>query len=310
MAKQPIVLIIGPTAVGKTALSLSIAQQFNGEIISGDSMQVYRGMDIGTAKATLKERSIVPHHLIDILDPSEPFSVQQFQKLARLEIDQITSRGNMPIVAGGTGLYVEALVYEYQMPNVTEDPVYRQKWWQYAEDNGAVALHQELERVDPSSAKRIHPNDTKRIIRAMEVTEQTGIPFSELTKKGESRYDALWLGLTMPRDQLYERINQRVDLMMEEGLLDEVKRLREAGYHLPLTSIQAIGYKEIYQYLEGELSLEAAIDRIKKGTRNYAKRQLSWFRRMPNIHWFDVTDPNVFTEIHELTAGKFPQYRE
>ncbi|WP_147635396.1 tRNA (adenosine(37)-N6)-dimethylallyltransferase MiaA [Risungbinella massiliensis] len=310
MAKQPVVLIVGPTAVGKTALSLTIAEQFKGEIISGDSMQVYRGMDIGTAKATPEERSTVPHHLIDILDPSEPFSVQLFQKLARHEIDQIASRGHLPIVAGGTGLYVEALVYEYQMPNVTEDPAYRQKWWQFAVDHGAVALHQELHRVDPASAVRIHPNDTKRIIRAMEVTEKTGIPFSELTKKGESRYDALWIGLTMPRDQLYERINKRVDLMIEEGLLEEVKGLREAGYHLPLTSIQAIGYKEIYQYLEGELSLEAAIERIKKGTRNYAKRQLSWFRRMPDIQWFDVTNPNVFTEIPKWMAGKFSQYRE
>lgn len=310
MSKQPLLLIVGPTAVGKTALSLYLAEIFGGEIISGDSMQVYRGMDIGTAKASSEEQEKIPHHLIDILNPDELFSVQQFQQLAKEKIAEIVGRGRLPMVVGGTGLYIEALVYEYQMPKVMEDPAYREKWRQYALEHGNEALHQELQKLDPLTAKRLHPNDVKRIIRAMEVTTKTGIPFSLLQQKGESRYDALWLGLTMPRDELYERINQRVEMMMEEGLLEEVSQLRNKGYQLSHTSMQAIGYKEIYQYLEGEITLDDAVKTIQKNTRNYAKRQLSWFRRIPEIKWFDMSRPGIFTEIEATVAGKFPQYRE
>lgn len=310
MEKQPLILIIGPTAVGKTALSLELARDFRGEIISGDSMQVYRKMDIGTAKVNKEEQAGIPHHLIDILDPDQLFSVQEFQTLARQKIEEIAMRGNLPFVVGGTGLYIDALVYEYQMPRVIEDPEFRQKWRTYADQRGNLALHQKLQEMDPVSAKRLHPNDRKRIIRAMEVTEKLGVPFSEVQKKGESRYDALWIGLTMPREQLYQRINERVDLMLEAGWLEEVENLRENGYQLSHTAMQAIGYKELNLYLEGKLGLQEAINQIKKGTRKFAKRQLSWFRRISDVHWFDVNQPHVEKEIRNLIAGKFSSDRE
>jgi tRNA dimethylallyltransferase len=308
--KPKVLLIVGPTAVGKTALSLSLAKEFGGEIISGDSMQVYKGMDIGTAKASPRERAEVPHHLIDIRMPDEPFSVQEFQQLAREKIAEITARGHLPMIVGGTGLYIEAVIHNYDMPHVPENPALRQELAEYAKTHGNLALHEQLKKIDPPLAEKLHPNDVRRIIRGIEVYQATGVPFSQLQRKGDSPYDALWIGLTMPRDLLYERINRRVDQMIEQGLIDEVKQLKEKGYHLEHTSMQAIGYKAVYWYLEGRISLEEAIYQIKRGTRKYAKRQLSWFRRLSEIHWFDVTQPNVFGEIRQLIAGSFCLNRE
>lgn len=301
--KIQLLVIVGPTAIGKTALSIHLAKRFQGEILSGDSMQIYREMDIGTAKASPEEQMEVPHHMIDIIDPDHLFSVQEYQHLAREKIAQIASRGHYPILVGGTGLYIEAVVHSYHMPHVEENLDLRQELDSFAETYGNEALHARLVEIDPVSAVKLHPNDRRRVIRAIEVYRMTGKPLSELKSKKESPYKPLWIGLTMPRDQLYERINQRVDLMIELGLVEEVKRLKERGYHLGLTSMQAIGYKEIMRYLQGEISLELAIDMIKQGTRKYAKRQLSWFRRLQEIHWYDVTEEGSFAEIEQLVAG-------
>lgn len=308
--KPNLLVIIGPTAVGKTALSLKIAQEFRGEILSGDSMQVYRYMDIGTAKASEEERAVVPHHLIDLYEPDYPFSVQEFQKIARKTIEEVYQRSHLPMLVGGTGLYVESVTHNYLMPEVEENPSLRQKLRELAEREGNEELHNRLQKIDPVSASKLHPNDQKRLIRALEVYHQTGQPMSQLKRKGESPYRSLWIGLTMPRDLLYERINLRVDLMIQQGLVEEVKMLRQMGYNATATSMQAIGYKEIHRYLDGEWSLEYAIEQIKKGSRNYAKRQLSWFRRSDEIYWYDVTQKGFKEEIKELVAGKFPEHRE
>jgi tRNA dimethylallyltransferase len=297
-----LLVIVGPTAVGKTALSLQLAAQFQGEILSGDSMQVYRQMDIGTAKASPAERARIPHHLIDIIDPDTPFSVQQ---LAQAKIEEIHLRCHLPILVGGTGLYVESITHRYVLPHVPEKAEIRKRWQAYAQTHGKEALHAQLHQVDPLSARRLHPHDQRRIIRALEVTEITGIPFSQLKRRAVSPYRLLWIGLTMPRELLYERINQRVDEMIAAGLVAEVTSLREKGFHSGLTAMQAIGYKEMMSYLEGEISLLEAIAWIKKRTRHFAKRQLAWFRRLPEINWFDVTEEGVFAEIARWVAGKF-----
>lgn len=306
-----LLVIVGPTAVGKTALSLHLAKQFQGEIISGDSMQVYRGMDIGTAKATAEERAKVPHHLLDLLSPDEAFSVQEFQQLARQTIAEIWHRDHLPILVGGTGLYIEAATYDYQVPPVKENKSLREQLQKLVTQEGNQSLFQKLRAVDPVTADRLHPNDVKRVIRALEVYQATGKPFSAFKQEPKPLYEnMLWVGLTMPREQLYQRINQRVDQMLEQGLVEEVKMLRAQGYHSQLTSMQAIGYKEILSYLEGEITLEEAIHLIKKGSRRYAKRQFSWFRRIRNIHWFNVTKNEVSKEIQQFVAGKFIMNRE
>ncbi|GGE24691.1 tRNA dimethylallyltransferase [Marinithermofilum abyssi] len=308
--KEDLLVIVGPTAVGKTALSLQLARNFHGEIISGDSMQIYRGMDIGTAKASPEERAQVPHHLIDIADPDYPFSVEEFQKEARRKITEIYSRNHLPMLVGGTGLYIQAVTHGYRLPGTEENPAFRREMTRFADQHGNEALHQKLREVDPPSAEKLHPNDRRRIIRALEVYEATGKPFSSMQTMEPPPYNICWVGLTMPREQLYERVNQRVDQMMEEGLVEEVKRLREKGYYGNLVSMQALGYKEIMLYLDGEVSLEEAVNMIKKGTRKFAKRQLSWFRRISEIRWFDVTMEGASQEIHRYVAGNFPQYTE
>jgi tRNA dimethylallyltransferase len=300
-----LLIIVGPTAVGKTALSLQLAEQFQGEILSGDSMQVYRHMDIGTAKASPAERARIPHHLIDIIDPDTSFSVQAFQRLAQAKIEEIHLRRHLPMLVGGTGLYVESITHRYVLPHVPEKPEIRRRWQTYAQTYGKEALHAQLHQVDPLSARRLHIHDQRRIIRALEVTEVTGIPFSQLKRRAISPYHLLWIGLTMPRERLYERINQRVDEMIAAGLVAEVTALREKGFHPGLTAMQAIGYKEVMSYLTGEMTLPETIALIKKRTRNFAKRQLSWFHRLPEINWFDVTEEGVFAEIERLVAGKF-----
>lgn len=309
--KPRLLVLLGPTAVGKTNLSLQLAERWNGEIISGDSMQVYRGMDIGTAKATPEERALVPHHLIDILDPDDPFSVAEFQQRAARLIAEIDGRGKLPMLVGGTGLYIESLCYGFEFVDAESDETFRRELNEYAEAYGDEALHKRLSEADPATAERLHPNDRRRIIRALEVHKMTGKPLSQhlAGQKKESPYECCFIGLTMDRDKLYRRIEQRIDAMLEAGLVEEVRRLLRAGYTRDLVSMQGLGYKEIAAYVEGELSLEEATVLLKKSTRHFAKRQLSWFRHMPDIHWIDMTDPKNFFEnlsiIHGILAGKF-----
>ncbi|OEG00175.1 tRNA (adenosine(37)-N6)-dimethylallyltransferase MiaA [Vulcanibacillus modesticaldus] len=311
--KEKLLVIVGPTAVGKTELSIDLALRFKGEIISGDSMQVYKGLNIGTAKIKPEEMRGVPHHLIDCYSPDHNFSVAEFQELATKKISEINSKGKLPIIVGGTGLYIKSVTHQYQFSTADKDEEYREKLIKFAKTHGNEVLHKKLAEIDPKTASKLHINDLKRVIRALEVYHATGKTFSQLLEeqKLETPYDLLMVGLTMDRTKLYDRINRRVDNMIEEGLIEEVKKLLELGYDERYNSMQGIGYKEIIKYLRGEITLEQAIHLIKQGTRRFAKRQLSWFRQMPEIHWFDMTDeqPEVkeknLHNIYELIAGKF-----
>ncbi|GIQ67673.1 tRNA (adenosine(37)-N6)-dimethylallyltransferase MiaA [Xylanibacillus composti] len=304
-ARQKLLVLVGPTAVGKTALSLALAKRFQCEIISGDSMQVYRGMDIGTAKATPEERSMVPHHLIDILDPEEAFSVSDFQALTRQTIAGVQARGRLPFLVGGTGLYVESVCYNYEFSEAESDEAFRSEMQRKAELEGNESLHRELAAIDPQSASRLHPNDVRRVIRALEVYKLTGRTMSDQLSRQqkEPMYDLCLIGLTMDRTILYKRIEERVDLMMREGLLDEVERLIRRGLPRSSVALQALGYKEFLDYFEGSCTLEDAIARLKQDTRRFAKRQLSWFRHMKDIHWFDVTDEQKKVQQIEEISG-------
>lgn len=309
---EKLVVIVGPTAVGKTALSLELAQAFDGEIISGDSMQVYRYMDIGTAKATLEERKMVPHHLIDIINPDQEYSVAIFQEMATELITEMNQRQKLPFIVGGTGLYIQSVTHSYQFSQAEQDAELRDQLQRMADTEGPEALHERLRKIDPITAERLHPNDVKRVIRAIEIYQQTGQTMADYQHRAEySPYDIVMIGLTMDRAKLYERINQRVDLMIEAGLIEEVRRLLDAGYDPALNSMQGLGYKEVIPYLYGEISLDQAINEIKKRTRHFAKRQLSWFRRIPEIQWFDLTSPGeadkVKVTIRHSMAGKFHQ---
>lgn len=301
--KKPVLFIVGPTAVGKTALSLALAKKYNGEIISGDSMQVYRGMDIGTAKASMEERAEVPHHLIDICEPSEAFTVSTFQFLAGKAIADIHARGKLPIVVGGTGLYVESLCYAFGFAEGKPNVEVRDKLQARIAEEGSDILHHELASVDPEAAEKIHPNDARRIIRALEVWLTTGTKFSAGSTRKESPYDPVWIGLTMDRDMLYERIEMRIDRMLELGLVEEVKQLLETHLDQHPTALQALGYKEIVRWLQGEYTYERAVELLKRDTRHFAKRQLSWFRRMSEIHWVDCTNLSNFNiQIESISA--------
>jgi tRNA dimethylallyltransferase len=316
MTKPKLLALIGPTAVGKTALSLELAQRFQCEIISADSMQVYRGMNIGTAKATVEERALVPHHLIDILNPDEKYTVTEFQEHVGHLIPNINDRGHLPFLVGGTGLYVQSVLYGYEFSEGGSDDHFRGKWSAFAEKHGGEALLQELHRYDPESAERLHPNNVRRIIRAMEIYHLTGKTMSEhlQSQRRESPYDYILIGLTRDRQQLYERVNRRVDAMIVEGLVDEVRGLLDAGYSSDLPAMQGLGYREICSYLEGQMSLGEAVEQLKQNTRRYAKRQWTWFRRMEDIHWLDLTDPASYDKhvrtICEIIAGKFECDRE
>ena len=315
-AKPPLLVLVGPTAVGKTALSLQLAERFNCEIISGDSMQVYRGMDIGTAKVTPSERAVVPHHLIDIREPHEPFSVSDFHKLATEAIADIHRRGKLPFIVGGTGLYIQSVCYNYSYDDRGADEALRDRWRAYAMEHGAQALHDRLREIDAATADRLHPNDQRRIIRALEIAETSGSTLAEQLGRQDrtSPYDCLFIGLTMEREQLYRRIEQRVDLMMDAGLRDEVAELLRSGLNVHDTAMQAIGYKEIAAHLAGRLELDEAVELIKRDSRRFAKRQLSWFRRMNEIEWTDMSAPLNFYEklqtINDIIAGKFRVHTE
>jgi tRNA dimethylallyltransferase len=307
--KQKLLVIIGPTAVGKTRASIEMAKRYNGEIISGDSMQIYRNMDIGTAKITKGDMEGIPHHLIDILEPNESFSVAEFQLLVRTKIREITEKGKLPIIVGGTGLYIQSVIYDYHFSDVPGDEALRLQLEERGKKIGNVALHQELMKVDPESASQVHPNNVRRVIRALEIYHLTGKTRNDFQRGQEPDllYNTALVGLTMDREILYERINARIDLMVAEGLLAEVNSLYQQGLR-DCQSIQAIGYKEIYEYLDGKVTFKAAVENLKQNSRRYAKRQFTWFRNKMDVEWIDVTDVFNFskkiTEISRCVEGK------
>lgn len=298
--REKLVVIIGPTAVGKTKTSIELAKRHNGEIISGDSMQVYKGMDIGTAKVTYEEMEGIPHHLIDIKSPDEPFSVAEFQRLVREKIAEISARGKLPMIVGGTGLYIQSVLYDYQFSDAPTDEEYRKRMEKRVELEGPEGIYEELVQVDPESAKNIHPNNVRRVIRALEVFHCSGKTMSSYQEhqSGEILYDTAIIGLSMDRDILYERINKRVECMMEQGLLQEVSSLYESGLR-DCGSIQAIGYKELYEYLDGKGTLAEAVERLKQNSRRYAKRQFTWFRNKMDVEWFDMTNVTDSVTLHK-----------
>lgn len=288
--KKPLLILTGPTAVGKTSLSIALAKKINGSIISADSMQVYRGMDIGSAKIRPEEMQGIPHYLIDVLDPDEEFHVVRFQEMAKQAISEIYENERIPIVVGGTGFYIQALLYDIDFTEQDEDPALRAHYEKLAKEHGNHYLHQMLSQVDPASAAIIHENNVKRMIRALEYFEKSGEPISAHNareREKKSPYDFLYFVLTDDRAHLYERIDARVDQMLEEGLADEVVRLKSEGCHRGMVSMQGLGYKEILAWLDKELSYDEAVYLLKRDTRHFAKRQLTWFRRERDVIWLD-----------------------
>ena len=293
---KKIIAIVGPTAVGKTKLSIELAKQLNGEIISGDAMQIYRGMDIGTAKIIHAEMEGVPHHLLDEKNPDETYSVAEFQKTVRAKINEISERGKLPIIVGGTGLYIKAVLYDYEFSDEASP-----KGDQY-EGLTNEEVHAKLEAIDPASAKALHPNNRRRVVRALNIYHETKQTKSQTIEKQEKKliYDVTLIGLTDDRIALYQRINDRVDKMMDDGLIDEVRNLHETGIKREAQAIQAIGYKEIYDYLENTTDLETAIELIKRNSRRLAKRQYTWFRNQMDVTWFDVDVANFERTVDEI----------
>lgn len=300
MNKPPLIILTGPTAAGKTELSIQLAKKINGEIISADSMQVYRGMDIGTAKITKEQMLGVPHHLIDILNPDEEFNVMLFQEKAKACIQDIYRRKKIPIIAGGTGFYIQAVLYDICFAKEETDKAYRRELEQLAKEKGTAFLHEMLREVDEKSAAAIHPNNVKRVIRALEYhheTKETISSHNETERLRTSPYAFCYYVLTMDRDILYRRIDERVDIMLQNGLAGEVQALYEKGYAKDLVSMQGLGYKELYRYFAGELTLEEAVYIIKRDTRHFAKRQLTWFRREKEVTWLDKGEFNSEGEL-------------
>ena len=293
MKKKPLIILTGPTAVGKTKASIGLAKAVDGEIISADSMQVYRHMDIGSAKIKPEEMEGIPHHLIDVLEPDDEFHVVKFQQLAKKAMREIWERGHIPIVTGGTGFYIQALLYDIDFDENEKEDACRKELEAYAKEHGAEALHEKLAFVDPASAEMIHPNNIKRVIRALEFYEQTGKRISEhneTQRQRESPYAFAYFVLTDDRAHLYERINRRVDQMIEEGLVNEVQALKDKGYTKQLVSMQGLGYKEILDYLNGACTLEEAVYVLKRDTRHFAKRQLTWFKRERDVRFLNLPD--------------------
>lgn len=288
--KKPLVVLTGPTAVGKTKLSISLAKALNGEIISADSMQVYKYMDIGSAKITEKEMDGVPHHLIDVLSPFEEFHTVRFQELAKKAMEDIYNRGKTPVFVGGTGFYIQAITKDIDFTEGEEDKQYREELSRLSAEKGNEFLHEMLREVDKKSAEEIHANNVKRVIRALEFYKENGFPISqhnEEQKQNETPYNLAYFVLNAPRDLLYERIDRRVDEMMENGLVKEVQKLKDMGCRREMTSMQGLGYKEILSFLDGEIPLDEAVRILKRDTRHFAKRQLTWFRRESNVVWVD-----------------------
>jgi len=286
--KQPLIIIAGPTGVGKTGIAIELAERINGEIVGADSMQIYRGMDIGTAKPTRAEQARVPHHLIDIRSPNEEFSVAEYVETASAAITEIATRGKMPVLVGGTGMYIEKLLYGlFEGPG--RDEAFRQEISAFADEQGNLALHQRLQQVDLAAAQRLHPNDRTRIIRALEVHHLTGSPISAFQQEAltpeQCRYLTAFFVITAERDELYARINARVEGMIAAGLVEEVERLYRQGFHQELAPLKSLGYKEIGEFLAGKYDLASAIELIQRNTRHYAKRQLTWFRKYADARW-------------------------
>lgn len=301
--KNKVIALVGPTGVGKTQTSLILAKLTGSEIISCDSMQIYKGMDIGTAKASDEEMKLVPHHLINIKTPFEPYSVCEYVKDAKKCVRDIFSRGKNALVVGGTGLYVDSFIKDTNYSEATGDEKIREELSYYAQKNGNEKLHSMLKEIDPESAEAIHPNNVKRVIRAIEYFKLSGEKISDHNKKSAlipSPYDYVYIGLTRNRDELYERIDKRVDIMLEDGLLDEVFRLWKNGCTRKLTSMQALGYKEIIHYIEGRCTLLEAVRILKRDSRHYAKRQLTWFGRNKNINWINLSEINSPAKAAEI----------
>lgn len=304
MKKKPLIILAGPTAVGKTALSISLAKAVNGEIISADSMQVYKGMDIGSAKIRPQEMDGVPHHLIDELEPDEDFHVVLFQKLAKKYMQEIWNKGKVPVLVGGTGFYIQAVLYDIDFTENGEDSTYRQELEQLAVQEGVLYLHEMLREVDPKAAEEIHANNVKRVIRALEYYKETGETISlhnEQERQKESPYNVAYFVLNEDRAKLYDKINRRIDIMLEDGLIDEVKALREKGYTRDMVSMQGLGYKEILDYLSGKCTLEEAVYILKRDTRHFAKRQITWMKRERNVCW-------IQKEEFESDSGRILDY--
>ncbi|MCR1833178.1 tRNA (adenosine(37)-N6)-dimethylallyltransferase MiaA [Oceanobacillus caeni] len=297
--KNTVISIMGPTAVGKTSLSIEVAKRFNGEIISGDSMQVYKEMNIGTAKIKKTEMENIPHHMIDIREPDEEFSVADFKQHVQYYIEEISNRNKLPILVGGSGLYIQAALYNYHFSNQKRDEVLTQKLEKRIEEEGPIPVYNYLKEIDPVQAEKIHPNNYRRVIRALEIYETTGKTMTEYQKEQtlESPYHLILIGLEMDRPELYERINHRVDKMLEEGLIQEVKLLIDKGYE-NCQSMNAIGYKELVPYVRGEISLNEAVETLKRNSRRYAKRQYTWFKNKMNINWYDMSDLNNKEKFH------------
>lgn len=288
--KDPLIIIVGPTAAGKTAVSITLAERLNGEIVSADSRQLYRQMDIGTAKPTLTDQIRVPHHLIDVADPDETWSLAIYLQKAYHIIDQIHKKGKLPFLVGGTGQYVRSIVEGWQIPPQRADFSLRQAITEWSDEIGAEALHKRLAVIDPGAAAKIDYQNLRRTVRAIEVIFKTGERFSDLRQKQECRYDPVFIGLHLPRELLYSRIDNRVEMMLEQGLVDEVKGLLETGYADNLPTMSAIGYAEIIRYLQGEISLDEAVTLIKRNTRIYVRRQTNWFKPDDDrITWFDAS---------------------
>ncbi len=285
---RPLIVLTGPTAVGKTKLSIALAKAVGGEIISADSMQVYKSMDIGSAKIRPEEMDGVPHYLVDVLDPAEEFHIVKFQAMAKEAMEQIYANGHIPILVGGTGFYIQAIVKDIDFTENEENTKVRAKWEQFAKDFGAEHLHAELAKIDPKSAGAIPAGNVKRVVRALEFYELSGKPISEHNeeqKAKESPYNFAYFVLNDHRELLYERIEKRIDEMLEEGLVEEVQALKDKGFTKDMVSMQGLGYKEILDYLEGNMTLEEAVYILKRDTRHFAKRQLTWFRREPSVSW-------------------------
>ena len=302
--KIPLISVTGPTASGKTRLGVSLAKHFDGEVVSADSMQIYQGMDIATAKPTAEEMCCIRHHLIGFLPPDQTFSVAQFVDLAKEKIEDIHARGKLPIIVGGTGLYVNSLLNNISFSENDSDEKLRAELREKAEKQGVMSLIEELREFDPDSAERIEPNNVKRVIRAIEVYRTTGITMTEQNRRSrlvESPYRAVKIGLkAQDRQFLYDRINMRVDIMVEQGLLEEAEKVIKSN--CGQTAKKAIGYKELIPYFNGEATLENALEELKKQTRRYAKRQLTWFLRDEDIHWFDIDTVESFEELESLAT--------
>ncbi|MFT8314425.1 MAG: tRNA (adenosine(37)-N6)-dimethylallyltransferase MiaA [Clostridium sp.] len=307
---EDLLILSGPTGVGKTDISIKVAKKIGGEIISADSMQIYKYMDIGSAKITKDEMEGIPHYIIDIAEPSDEFSVAQYKQLAERKITELASAGKYPMLVGGTGLYINSLIFNYEFTGTYKDAEYRKYLEVLADKNGKEFVHEMLKEIDVNSYNRLYPNDLKRVIRALEVYKLTGKTISELNENQDIYnipYNVHYFVLNMDRERLYNRINRRVDIMLEKGLVDEVIKLKNMGYNSNMQSMKGIGYKEILYYLDGEISLQKAVEMIKQGSRNYAKRQLTWFRKDKRVKWIDKDKFNDEDEIVDFIVNNLKE---